>query len=99
MMSQSIRAVYHDGQLRLLDPVDLAEGQEIQVMIVSGEDESDQVARQLHSAGLLVEDWDALDEEIAALVEQGVVAATEPIKLPAHARPSEELIDEDRGEY
>ncbi len=98
-MSQAIRAVYHEGQLRLLDPVDLAEGQEIQVMIVAGEDESDQVSRQLLSAGLLIADWDALDEEIAALVVRGVVAATEPVKLPAHARPSDELIDEDRGEY
>ncbi len=35
MVSQPIRAVYHDGQLRLLDPVDLSEGQEIQLMILS----------------------------------------------------------------
>jgi predicted DNA-binding antitoxin AbrB/MazE fold protein len=34
-MSQSIRAVYHDGQLRLLDPIQLTEGEEIQLAIVS----------------------------------------------------------------
>ena len=34
-MSQPIRAIYQDGQLRLLDPVDLVDGQEIQLMILS----------------------------------------------------------------
>jgi len=34
-MSTAIRAVYEHGHLRLLDQVDLAEGQEIRVMIVN----------------------------------------------------------------
>jgi predicted DNA-binding antitoxin AbrB/MazE fold protein len=34
-MSQSVRAVYHKGQLRPLDPVDLSEGQEVQLVILS----------------------------------------------------------------
>jgi predicted DNA-binding antitoxin AbrB/MazE fold protein len=34
-MVQSIRAIYEKGKLRLLEPVDLSEGQEIQVMILS----------------------------------------------------------------
>jgi predicted DNA-binding antitoxin AbrB/MazE fold protein len=34
-MEQLVRAVYEQGRLRLLDPVDLTEGQEIQLMIVS----------------------------------------------------------------
>ena len=37
-MSQSIRAVYKGGQLWLLDPVHLTEGQEIHVLILSEED-------------------------------------------------------------
>jgi predicted DNA-binding antitoxin AbrB/MazE fold protein len=37
-MSQSIRAVYKGGQLWLLDPVHLTEGQEIRVPILSEED-------------------------------------------------------------
>ena len=37
-MSQSVRAVYSDGQLRLLDPVELSEGQEIQLVILSARD-------------------------------------------------------------
>ena len=37
-MSQPIRAVYKGGQLLLLDPVQLTEGQEIRVLIFSEED-------------------------------------------------------------
>jgi predicted DNA-binding antitoxin AbrB/MazE fold protein len=98
-MSQSVRAIYHDGQLRLLDPVDLAEGQEIRLEILPSIDQSKMLTQQLRAAGLLVENWDELDEEIAALEARGVIAATEPIALPVNSRPSEELIDEDRGDY
>jgi predicted DNA-binding antitoxin AbrB/MazE fold protein len=37
-VSQPIRAIYSDGQLRLLEPVDLTEGQEIQLMILSDDE-------------------------------------------------------------
>jgi predicted DNA-binding antitoxin AbrB/MazE fold protein len=37
-MSQPVRAVYKGGQLWLLDPVHLTEGQEIRVLILSEED-------------------------------------------------------------
>ena len=37
-MSQPIRAVYKGGQLWLLEPVHLTEGQEIRVLILSEED-------------------------------------------------------------
>jgi predicted DNA-binding antitoxin AbrB/MazE fold protein len=37
-MSQPIRAVYKGGQLWLLDPVYVTEGQEIRVLILSEED-------------------------------------------------------------
>lgn len=30
----SVRAVYHNGQLRLLEPLDLQEGQEVQIQII-----------------------------------------------------------------
>lgn len=33
----SVRAVYHDGQLKLLDPIDLSEGQEVRLHILSDE--------------------------------------------------------------
>lgn len=37
-MSQPIRAIYRDGQLRLLEPVNLSDGQEIQLVILSDDD-------------------------------------------------------------
>lgn len=38
MASQPLRAIYREGQLHLLDPVDLTEGQEIQLRILSEEE-------------------------------------------------------------
>ena len=34
-MSQAIRAIYEDGHLRLLDPVELSEGEEVNITILS----------------------------------------------------------------
>lgn len=34
-MIQTIRAIYESGQLRLLDPVELAEGQQVSIAILS----------------------------------------------------------------
>lgn len=34
-MSQALRAIYTNGAIRLLDPVDLTDGQEIHVVILS----------------------------------------------------------------
>jgi predicted DNA-binding antitoxin AbrB/MazE fold protein len=38
MTAQPVRAVYEQGRLRLLDPVDLTEGQEVNVTILSERD-------------------------------------------------------------
>jgi predicted DNA-binding antitoxin AbrB/MazE fold protein len=38
MTAQPVRAVYERGRLRLLDPVDLTEGQEVHVTILSERD-------------------------------------------------------------
>ncbi len=56
-MTQTIRAVYERGQLRLLDPVNLTDGQEIQLMILS---EREQARAALHD--LLVQVVDPTDE-------------------------------------
>lgn len=37
-MAHPVRAIYSEGQLRLLEPVELSEGQEIQVMILSDDE-------------------------------------------------------------
>ena len=58
-MSQPIRAVYSEGRLRLLDPVDLSEGQEIQLTILS---DKDRVRAAL--GDLLMEIPDPSDEDI-----------------------------------
>lgn len=39
MIVQKGWAVYHDGHLQLLDPMDLSEGQRVQVTIMSERDE------------------------------------------------------------
>jgi predicted DNA-binding antitoxin AbrB/MazE fold protein len=69
-MSQPIRAVYKSGQLRLLEPVNLVEGQEIQVVILS---EKEQVRAAL--GDLLVEvpdDAQDIDEtSLAQEIENG----------------------------
>ena len=60
-MSQPVRAVYQNGQIHLLEPVDLVEGQEIQLLILSDRE------RVLSALGDLVVDVapnaDVIDEE------------------------------------
>jgi predicted DNA-binding antitoxin AbrB/MazE fold protein len=61
MVSQAVRAVYEDGRLRVLDPVDLTEGEQVQLMIID-----EQGRTRLALGDLLVENkpdiGDAVDE-------------------------------------
>jgi predicted DNA-binding antitoxin AbrB/MazE fold protein len=63
-MSQSIRAVYSKGQLRPLDPVNLSEGQEVQLVIVA---ERERVRTALGDLLVdysdLTDDLDIIDED------------------------------------
>jgi predicted DNA-binding antitoxin AbrB/MazE fold protein len=82
MISKSIRAVYSEGQLRLLDSVDLSEGEEIQLVILS---DSMSLKHERHSieerelvalGDLLVEiaepSGEQIDEEeLARQIEEG----------------------------
>jgi len=52
MAAQKSWAVYHDGQLQLLDPLDLAEGQRVQVTVT---DERAAISAALAD---LLEQWD-----------------------------------------
>ncbi|GIK67267.1 MAG: hypothetical protein BroJett018_50610 [Chloroflexota bacterium] len=58
-MTNAIRAIYEQGHLRLLDPVDLFEGQQIEIMIQEpsgvGELRLAEIDRRLREAGLLAE--------------------------------------------
>lgn len=97
-MVVSVRAVYQGGQLKLLEPVDLAEGQVVDVTIQS---ESQQVAltpnqidERLRAAGLLL--------DVSAIADAAELSADERQRIGAlfaGERPSEDLIDEDRGAY
>ena len=62
-------------------------------------DERERAIAQLQAAGLLIEDWSDVDQQIAELEVAGVPLLNEPLHLPPGARPSEALIDEDRGDY
>jgi predicted DNA-binding antitoxin AbrB/MazE fold protein len=70
-MTLALRAVYEHGKLRLLDPVQLAEGQEIQLMILSDKEQARAVL-----GDLLVQFIDPVDEdideaELARIIEEG----------------------------
>ncbi len=66
-MSQTVRAIYGAGQLHLLEPVDLAEGQEIQVLILSKNDRA-RIALGDLLAEAPISSHDTLDE--AALLRE-----------------------------
>ncbi len=82
----TVRAVYEHGQLRLLDPVDLTEGQTVDIAILS---ERDRVRLAL---GDLVgppetDDRDSEVESYAKEIEAGF----------SGTRPLSEIIIEERG--
>lgn len=97
-MTNAIRAIYEQGYLRLLDPVDLFEGQQIEIRIqesiVAGELTLDEIDRRLREAGLLAE-VDVPDDAVELSPQEreriGLLLASD--------RPVEDLIDEDRGAY
>jgi predicted DNA-binding antitoxin AbrB/MazE fold protein len=97
-MVVSVRAVYKEGQLQLLEPVDLAEGQIVDVTIQSESQHADltpeQVDVRLRSAGVLLEAGDLEDAVELSPEERHRIGL-----LFAGERPSEDLIDEDRGSH
>ncbi len=97
-MVVSVRAVYKNGQLQLLDPVDLAEGQIVAVTIEAETQQEtltqQQVDARLRAAGILMNVAGIEDAEELSPEERHRIG-----KLFAGERPSEELIDEDRGLY
>ncbi|MDZ4766917.1 MAG: antitoxin family protein [Chloroflexota bacterium] len=104
-MTQTVRAVYHDGQLKLLDPAGLQEGQIVTLTITAAtsprEVTREEVTARLRAAGLLVEGKDAIDKSIdmASLRELTPEERDRIGRLLAADRPVENIISEDRGEY
>jgi predicted DNA-binding antitoxin AbrB/MazE fold protein len=97
-MVVSVRAVYKDGQLQLLDPVDLAEGQLVDVTIQSAPQQEflmpEQVDVRLDAAGVLLDNSEIEDGTELSPEERHRIGI-----LFTGERSSEDLIDEDRGLY
>jgi predicted DNA-binding antitoxin AbrB/MazE fold protein len=70
-MSQPIRAVYKGGQLWLLDPVQLTEGQEIRVLILSEEDRARAALGDLVVPCSAPTEEDIDEEALVRKVEEG----------------------------
>jgi predicted DNA-binding antitoxin AbrB/MazE fold protein len=83
----SIRAVYRDGQLRLLDPVELQEGEEVQIQIVRP------AVRLVDAAADMLVTFDEVVEDIDEAALQSQLDAALRGK-----RPLSEIIIEERRE-
>ncbi len=92
-MLQLVRAVYKDGQLRPLEPLDLAEGQTVNLTITT-ELTNEEIVARMRAAGILAEI--ELDEDVEELTleERDRIG-----RLFIGGRSSHEIIDEERGLY
>ena len=88
-MQQTVRAVYQSGQLRLLDPVDLDEGQQVNVVIQP--DDKDAIRAAL---GDLVR-WADTSDDSDAYLEMEAEAIDRAFQ---GTPPLSEIIIQDRGE-
>lgn len=61
----SVRAIYRDGQLKILDPVDLTEGQEVRIHIL----DTTISVRELVQDMLMSVDFDTDDVDEEAIME------------------------------
>ena len=86
-MAQVIRAIYEHGRLRLLDPLILAEGQEVRVAILS---EQEQV--QMALADILMPAAAASDED----VDEAALMALITKELAGKVSVSDAIIEERR---
>ncbi|MDQ7025404.1 MAG: antitoxin family protein [Anaerolineae bacterium] len=87
-----IRAIYEKGVLKLIDPVELEEGQQVKLTLLTTT-ENDFVKR-LAEADLLAEIPEIFEEVELSDEELDRIG-----KLFASDRPVEDDIDEDRGEF
>jgi predicted DNA-binding antitoxin AbrB/MazE fold protein len=61
-MSQAIRAIYENGQLRLLDPVNLVEGQQIELQILTDRERAREALAAMLVSPIRISD-EAVDED------------------------------------
>jgi predicted DNA-binding antitoxin AbrB/MazE fold protein len=87
-----IRAIYEKGVLKLIDSVDLEDGQQVKLTLLTSEEID--VETKLAAAGLLAEFPDEFEE-----VELSDEEIDRLGKLFASEKSVEQDIDEDRGEF
>lgn len=87
-----IRAIYEKGVLRLLDPIELQEGQEVKLTLQTLSDA--EITAKLAAAGLLAEFTESFEE-----IELDEAEIERLGRLFASEKSVAEIIDEDRGEY
>lgn len=94
----TVRAVYEHGVLRLLDPVQLSEGQEVKLTILPTGDSveltPEEIDRRLKAAGMLGDERWFSDDEVEALLPQ---ERDRIGRLFLGNRSIDELIAEDRS--
>jgi predicted DNA-binding antitoxin AbrB/MazE fold protein len=95
----TVRAIYEKGYLRLLHPVDLDEGQEVDVTIQPARQPVDltpeEIDARLRAAGLLVEyRYAPPDAQHLSLEERERIG-----RLLVGETTLDQMIDEDRGDY
>ncbi|HWE63867.1 MAG TPA: antitoxin family protein [Chloroflexota bacterium] len=69
-MSELIRAVYEHGHLRLLDPVSLAEGEEIRLAIHSDREQVRMALLDILAPTTKVSDDDVDEAALAAMIDE-----------------------------
>ncbi len=92
-MVLSVKAIYQDGQLRLLEPVDLHNGDTVDLTIVKAEEtvSAGVIIERLRGAGLLMDIPTAADVQELTPEERLRIG-----QLFVADRPSESIIDEER---
>lgn len=97
MFQHSVRAVYQDGLLRPLEPLALEDGETVDINVISSRQTSitpDEADALLRAAGLLS------PMELNENIQELSPAELERIgRLFVGSRPSDEIIDEERGLY
>jgi len=97
-MSQIVTAVYENGVLRLLSPLNLRERQTVRIQILPEEptNEAEQVIQTLVAAGLITPPPGHSDIEPVSEEERHELAE---ILGQAPGKPLSEIIIEERGEW
>ncbi len=87
-MAQAVRAIYEDGRLRMLDPVALIEGEQVQVTILS-----DRERTRAALGDLLVDSEPDRDDSVDEAVLQAEIDAA----LQGQVSVSDVIIQERRA--